>query len=201
MKRFLFCFQIFTISILGACDSNFDQCSHDLKYLSGGNKPVIAITGKDNSVKDSCQYLIDFNYWFKDNAVSRKGSLLIHNDAFYVRLKESQSGFVRYFDFTKKAHDAYEVEMLVDGKKYVIKIIVEEVVVKNNQQYHVFRFIDSFEFKNNRTDTIIIASLNKGILGSYFTYNRNGVNIMLMPEGELLDDMIDYSNVEKRNLN
>lgn len=200
MNKYYFTFTI--VIVFGSfisCDLKKESCQKDLKYFEEAETPVIAVRNKIQSNNDSCIYEIDYNYWFSDKYVSSKGKLLLWDSSFFIKLNNPETQFVKYFDFSKKVSDKYSFVLFKNKEKeYRISILIEDIVVKNNNRYYVFKFSNSFQYDNNWTDTVIIASLSEGIVGSYFVYEYNGKKNMLLPQGDILKDNIDYSDIELR---
>jgi hypothetical protein len=190
---------IIVLHSLISCDLNQENCQKELKYFEGIDSPVIAVRNKVQTNNDSCIYEITYNYWFSDRYVSSKGKLLLGDSSFFIKLYSLESQYVKYFDFSKKITEAYSIVLLKNNEKeYRINIILENILVTNNKEYYFFKFLNSFQYDNNWTDTVIIASLSDGIIGSYFTYEYNGKRNMLLPKGDILENKIDYSDVEIR---
>jgi hypothetical protein len=182
-----------------SCNSTPESCTKKLKYFERADSPVIAVRNKIKTNNDSCVYNIDYNYWFPDRYVSTKGKLLISDSSFSIKLNELETGFVKYFDFSKKIGETYSIVLFErKEKKYTINIVIEDIVTVNDRKYYVFKFFNSFEFDNNWTDTVIIASLNEGIIGSYFIYEYEGSKNMVSPQGDILKNHLDYSDIEIR---
>lgn len=189
------------LSALFSCEPREDKCQQELKYFNESDSPIISIREKIGLKNDSCLFKIDYNYWFSDLYISTDGYLLIDKKAFFIKLKTPETEYVKYFDFSKKVGDTYDVILFIDHQReYNVEVLVQNIVESDHEEYHIFRFFNSFEYDNHWTDTIIIASLSQGIIGSYFTYNYEGQDVMLEPYGNILKETIDYTNIEQRYL-
>lgn len=184
------------------CCIKKNECS--IEYMDtfySAKKPIIYITGIDKSVADSCIYNININIWFSDNSLSSDGKLYKEEEAFYLKSITPRTRYIKYFDFSKSLGEGYDIELIINDKKYQIDALIERIVkTKNYGIVHLFRFKNTYYYLDKAYDTVVLASLTKGILGSYFSVYDNNVQYMFSPAGELLEKQIDYSTLELREL-
>ena len=194
---------LFCVLLLSACISNENgECLIDYpKDFKTRDSPIIHITGVDSVDRDHCIYSIDLNIWFKESYISSRGKLYSDSEAFYLMSINPATEYVKYFDFSKSVGDHYDISLKVNNQKHLINASVEKIVdTENKSLVHVFRFKNTFYYEYKAYDTVILASITEGILGSYFSSYYNNEEYMLSPAGDILEDYIDYSKMELRTL-
>ena len=176
--------------VLSACLSDkTSEClinySSEFKTI---NPPVIYITGVDSIKRDRCIYSIKLNVWFRDYQLVSSGKLYSDSNAFYLKSIDPETEYVKYFDFSKSVGDQYDISLSINRRNYLINVFLDKIVnTKNMNKVHVFRFKDTFYNEDKAYDTVILASMEEGIIGSYFSSCYNDLEYMLAPSGDILN--------------
>ena len=193
---------LFCVLLLFACMSDEkSECFIDYpKEFKTRDSPIIHITGIDSVDKEHCIYSIDLNIWFEGYQLSSRGRLYSNSEAFYLMSVDPTTEYVKYFDFSKPVGSIYNILLPVNNQDYLINASIEKVVNIDKDKVHVFRFKNTFYYEDEAYDTIILASITKGILGSYFSSYYDNEEYMLSPSGDILEEHIDYSKMEVRTL-
>ena len=113
------------------------------------------------------------------------------DSAFYIKPELQNGDFVKYFDFTKKVGEVYIIPLIVNNIKHTIEVLVEKSYRWKDGIVYVFRFRNTYYYLNEPYDSVIFASIENGIMGSYISGFYEGAEFMVSPSGEVVNDMVD----------
>lgn len=192
------------IMILVACEDakNF-QCLEDYLLYEGDVRASPAISILKEDPKSSCQYLVKYISCINKDIIMGEGSMYLKDSVFFLHLSEANTKSLALFDFNKVEGEAYSVKaeyQISDDKINTneVEVVVENSVRWNNTKVKVFRVKDFFCDMDYVYDTVFFITLDNGVIGSYFSEIREidgkQTEVYAYPNGNILPDMIDYSN-------
>jgi hypothetical protein len=187
---------IIVFAIIIGCDTKVCTINYINDFKS--EEPLIYITSQNKDNK--CYYNIKLYISFSDITIYSKGLLFYDDNAFYIKSYEPESSFFKFFDFSKDLGENYDIEIEVNDTSYKLIAIVDKIVTWNGNKIFAFRFFDSFRYFNNEYyDSVILASVEYGIVGSYISGHFNNKEFMIEPTG-IVQELEEYSNLEIREL-
>jgi hypothetical protein len=125
------------------------------------------------------------------------GHLLLENDIFYTEVNNQRNIL---FDFSADLGAEYPFQLNSDMN---CKVQLEGRYAFNNQEIFKFRMVDSFFiYEEYMFDTVFFVSKDQFILGYYFSTFEfdSDIEVVVSPQGEILENLIDYSKKKFRRL-
>ena len=176
-----------------------ERCKIELLEFTKNDGPFIYIKG----YKGHCTYVYEGQFWIQGRHLISGGKISFEDDALFITIDALESMPIRYFDFEKKPGDEYwisiESKKLPIYTKFVAK--VDSIVKSSNGNWvHVFRIVRGFSNDGHESDLVFLVSKENGIIGSYISDIENQIKIMAVPRGDILRDVIDYSEIELRSI-
>jgi len=204
---------IITSLFLNSCtNSNSNFCFEEYNTKSSNEKrPFIKI---DSTVtnKSGCKYFI--NAWFPiEDSLNQyfqgfhKGVLFQQNEKIYMKFTKPESERFLLFDMTLPVESKSKIEInYLENTNSFDCILEKKVIIENNIEVFLFRIKNLFYYYHSDKlssilDVRFFVTKEHGIIGDYFTVTEtDGVEVLIKPSGEILEDYIDYSKFKKQRL-
>lgn len=184
------------------CDNN--ECFQDYRIFSSSEAPLIRVIG----MKPNCVYRFEGQFWFEKTPIISEGDMVMRNDALHLKIDLLDSSEVTYFDFSKGIGDHYDITFdltalnFSPNEKFVISV---DNIVKNSKGAEVFVFrVNQGYIANDssgyRADLVYFVTRESGIIGSFISKKYDDVEAVMQHRGDILEDVLDYSTKEFRDL-
>jgi hypothetical protein len=189
---------LFLLFLLSSCRTNKNNCLVNYTIYKGiKESPALSVTKK---TEDKCHYQIKLLNCFQGFNESN-GEMYVNNNGVYIKLLQPKTTYFRLFDFFQQVEDIKNINIISSGNNkedFRIRSKLESVIVKDNMKVYIFRLIDFICFEKKAFDTVFFVTKDNGVIGSYHsTYNENGVEVVIYPVGDVLENIIDYSKKER----
>ena len=199
MKRIKLNLSCYTLMIilLSSC-ANY-TCILDVDLYSKSNcKKAIQINSIENTNK-GCMYDIKGYFRFNDRDYIGKGKMHIQDSTFFIQLREPKIRKVKFFNLTIGVGEQYDEVVLIDEKKLKFQFKLSDKLKKGKELICRFRFLQSSLNNDFDLDIVYIVSLDRGIIGTYFSkFDKDGIELIINREGDILEQNFDYSGCKFR---
>ena len=186
---------IIFLLIFISCDNKTCIINYHNEFTT---EPIMYIISENEDKK--YHYNISLQISLSDFTLYSKGLLFCKNRAFYIKSCEPESNYFKYFDFKKRLNESYKIKINVNNNTYNITAFVDKLLMWENTKVYAFRFKNTFiALENKYYDTVILASIEDGIIGSYISGEYNNKEYMIDPAG-IVQELDEYSNLEIRVL-
>jgi hypothetical protein len=194
---------ILSVILLTRCNNN--SCEIDYIHFERYRAPLIYII----EPKDACVYRFEGQFWFEKHSVISEGELIFDNDAICLVIDGINSSKIKYFDFSKKIGEVYQIAFDQHNSSLTAPTVFSaaiDQILTNNDGINVFifrmkgAFIHREEGPEYRADLVYFATRENGIMGSYISSEEGDVEMVIHRRGNILEDVIDYTKKEFRNI-
>lgn len=181
-----------------------NECLKDfLVYQNVKDSPALTI--KNKQALDNCKYEIILLNSLVDGKYQIEGLMWFNNDAFYIELVDPLSSSIKLFDLNHEINKTKNVNIeLADINGLVnkrdISVILEAKYQTKNLEEIVFKYRirNLFKYEGDEFDIVYFITKSSGVIGSYISkINDKGIEIIIQPAGNILENQIDYSKTER----
>ena len=193
-------FVFLSLILLFSCE-NGNICLSDYsinKYYRNGFT-VDSIDINNNS----CFYYTTIYTCRDDDNCMFKGKFFVKDSVYYYKIIENPgSEYFPLFDLTKKKDYSVKINLLDTTKiqiQNVINVNFKQIIkTKENKEVFVYRVSGLYCSMGGKYDGVFFINYEQGIIGSYlYDIDENGTQYIANPEGNIFDDVIDYSKFVK----
>jgi hypothetical protein len=170
--------------------------------------PFLGIVDYKN---DNNEYDAYFELFLNDSGYVNNGKVFIKNNILYGRFQKLESNTFKLFDLSLNVGhvDTLTIEYTSrKGESVVQKYPVKyEDIITNYESKEVRKIVIEnyfgyqFDFPVGevfRADLVAFVTSENGVIGSYLRNKRDGKYIYLVPRGDILESVYDYSLMEFR---
>lgn len=153
----------------------------------------------------NCQYQGEITLWTRDATNPFYKTVIQKKDsAFFLKSGEPESEFIKLFDFQAIVGKITRIEVTFkDGTKGFVEVVLEEKYTHRlDEIIYQFKIPEGFLGGENfpRIDEVIFISSKRGPIGSYLTKIEDEQKMIFYPSGDILEEIIDYSDYEEWEL-
>ena len=190
----------FSVLIFFSCSVQ-TTCLEDYKEFIGYTySPNISI--EDKLINNgNCEFKVRFTLCIGDETYLDEGIMIIRKDKYYLQSSKGMFEEFKIFDLKLNidekfnARFKYSINSLDGVMTYAISLI--DQAYWNDKKVYIFRVEDSFCESNYQYDQVFFITKENGIIGSYISaIDNDQVEWIYSPRGEILKDILDYSNKE-----
>src|SRR5690606_5937214 len=164
------------------------ECNVDYEsHLNPEDPPYIYITSKESN----CIYNFTGSFWLTEINFQSYGEMHFVDNAIFLKIEEINSTAVKYFDFTKEVNEKYHITFNQNNsdlsKSIVFNAQIEKIVtMMSGINVYVFRIDRAFIYEGYYFDLVYFVSKENGVIGSYVSNFKNGVERVIEPAGNIL---------------
>ena len=185
----IFFFKLFLLLVVFSCVSSKDKINFE-SLSKASSESFFRIRGEN----EHNNYTIEMHLWLDNDFRKINGYLFLSNNSYYIKLDRLNMNYVEFLKFNLPVgsnyktvlNDSYSVDIEVAGR----------IPYEEKKNVTTFRLKNYFFYQGHPYDVVYLASIKKGVLGSYISRYENGVEYIGLQRGELLESLIDYSNKE-----
>lgn len=149
----------------------------------------------------NCKFQVRVNFWTDNSHIVSKATMYQENQALFFKISKPKSEFFKLFDFKLNKGEVYKAKIpLTKGEIENVDVLLQNKYEYNSNEI-VYQFIvfNGYDYFGEKLHQVIFISSKRGFIGNYFQ-DPNEENYIITPVGDILRDVIDYSNSEFRVL-
>ncbi len=192
---------LFLVMLFSSCGdkSKIVNCNFELDtILTKYERPTFFI---EKSL-GNCKYEASFMFYVDSINLSSTAIVYKESGGLSFEIQNPKSSVFKLFDFKVEKGKTYEVAIpFFDQPKEKVKLLLENKYnFQSDDIVYKFILLDGYNHLGDfKLDQVIFLSRKKGFIGSYFK-DKDEESHIISPQGNILRDVIDYSNTEVRLL-
>ncbi|BDD06799.1 hypothetical protein AUTU_42820 (plasmid) [Aureibacter tunicatorum] len=148
-------------------------------------------------------YLFEYNFILKNKGIKYAffghGELEYKKDCYIITIEKLGINKEVLFNFNSSIGSFNSIKFNFNNLIFELPIKLENVYMRGDEKIYKFRLIKSYYYYTDEYDQILFASPQKGFIGGYLFDNKNS-NYLISKRGDILEDLIDYTNYSYRVL-
>ncbi len=197
MKNLLLILTIVSCNHRDSCFSDFEA------FQNLDERPLISVVEEMNAA--DCEYRISLFFCSSTHIFNGEGRMKLNQDIIYIRALSPATKNFQMFNLRSSPGDEYKVEikpeLVGDFNDFSVRVTVDGKYDVLGNDIYVFRIHDFFCYNDELFDSVFFVTLKKGVVGSYVSkIYQDGKEFLILPRGNILEDIIDYSGMMKGSL-